>query len=131
MQSRTFKAANVTRWVRLPSGASGVRGTRLGWALMRPARSIDELKALRDFRVWLRPQSFLPVLLSRVVIGFAGSRDASLPEDRSVDTGRIEALDDRDLAALERAYRELNDYTSAEEGTRSDGMVYSERGAGP
>ena len=97
-------------WVRLRDD-----GARARWAAMRPARAVDELRSLWDFRVWLRPDSFPGVLLSRVVVGFASSTDERVPcgadlDASRVDVGRIEQLDVRDRDALERAYRQLNRY---------------------
>jgi hypothetical protein len=69
---------------------------------MRPATAADEMRALGDFRVALRPQSFLPVLLARVVPELGG-----LP---AVDVGIMERLSQRDLRFLESLYREMNGY---------------------
>jgi hypothetical protein len=104
-------------WVRLGNERQD-EGGRSHWAALRPARAIDELRSLRDFRVWLHPESFPAVLLSRVVVGFASLQDerAPRPEDLDgsrVDVGAIERLDASDRAELERAYRRLNSYAES------------------
>jgi len=96
------------RWVRLPVGRVGRRTA--SWASMRAARAIDELRALGDFRVWLRPESFTTVMLTRVVDGFATAPHDAAIVARRPDVGTIERLDPADRAALERAYRELQGY---------------------
>jgi hypothetical protein len=105
--------ARAERWVRLPAGWVDPDGVRHEWAAMRPARAADELRALRDFRVWLRPASFLPVLLARVVTRLApdGANRAAAREQ--VGVAVIEKLAPADLEALERAYRDLNGYAAA------------------
>ena len=100
----------VLLWVRLRD-----EGPRARWAAMRSARAIDELRSLRDFRVWLHPESFPAVLLSRVVVGFASLNDDRAPcvedlDGSRADVGRIERFDAPDRDTLERAYRQLNSY---------------------
>jgi len=90
------------RTVELPVGLADATGRRAREAVLRPARVRDEVRALEDFRVWMRPESFPAVLLARVVERIG----ATAP----VDAGLIERLDPRDRAALERAYDEMNDY---------------------
>ena len=62
----------------------------------------DEMVALRDFRVFLRADSFMKLMLVRSI-----SRLGSIAK---IDLGIIEKLSTRDLAALERLYRDLNGY---------------------
>ena len=81
----------------LGAGAEAVRRVTL-----RASRVEDEIRSLEDFRVLLRPESFLKVVLTRVIVAFG---------DRArVDVGFLERLDPADLRALEDAYRELNGY---------------------
>jgi hypothetical protein len=69
---------------------------------MRPSTAGDEIRVLGDFRVHLRPQAFLTVILSRVIIELG-----TLP---GVHVGIVERLSSADLSRLERLYRELNHY---------------------
>ena len=73
---------------------------------LRPATGRDEIRALQDFRVFLRPDSFPRVLLSRVI--------TQLGPLTRVEPGLLERLDDEDLRFLEDAYREMNGYPSGE-----------------
>jgi hypothetical protein len=94
----------------LPRGYSRAGGERHREGFMRPATARDEMRCLSDFRVHLRPESALPVVLARVV-----TRLGSLPR-REIDPGLFERLGGDDLRALETLYRELNGYeASAEE----------------
>ena len=69
--------------------------------VLRPSTAADEMRVLGDFRVHLRPEAFLTVMLSRVI------ELESLPE---VHVGVVERLSSADLAQLESLYRQLNDY---------------------
>ncbi len=71
---------------------------------MRPASARDEMQALGDFRVHLRPESFPAVLLARVVVRLGRLERAH------VNAGLIERLEDGDREHLERLYREINGY---------------------
>jgi len=75
---------------------------------MRPATALDELRAFSDFRVCLRSDSFLTILLARVVVELAAEPTAGTGV--SIDLTALETLDAEDLSALERQYRELNHY---------------------
>ena len=86
----------------LPDGHVDRAGERHRSGRMRPAQARDEARALSDFRVALRPESFLPVVLARVV--------TQLGAIRSPDVGVLERLSASDLETLERLYRELNGY---------------------
>ena len=66
---------------------------------MRAPRVRDELRALEDFRVYLWPERLRDVLLARVITRF-GARD-------SVAVERLAELAEDDIAALERAYLDL------------------------
>ena len=89
------------REFRLPSGLES-RGRRQRDGVLRPATAQDELRALRDFRVCLRPESFLHLMLARTIVRL-GDLDR-------VDVRDVERLDGADQAALEIEYRELNGY---------------------
>lgn len=69
---------------------------------MRPATAADEIRVLGDFRVHLRPDAFLSVVLSRVITELG-----TLP---GIHVGIVERLSSGDLERLERLYRELNHY---------------------
>ncbi len=87
----------------------GVRH-REGW--MRPATALDEMRVLGDFRVHLRPQAFLSVLLARVI--------TRLGSIERVDAGVIDRLCEEDRQGLERLYRTCNGYPAGD-GGRDDG----------
>lgn len=91
--------------VRLENGLQGADGRRHRAARLRPARVRDELRALQDFRVHLRPELFPFVLLSRVI--------TRLGMMRKVDAGALQALDSHDLDLLCQAYRRANEYGEA------------------
>ncbi len=89
---------------------------------MRPARVGDELRGLRDFRVYLRPDAFLRVMLARTVSPFG--------EHARLDAGMIDRLSERDRRQLEALYAELNGYDDrggdggvTDDGSRGDGTV--------
>lgn len=86
----------------LPVGYTDASGARHRAGLLRPARARDEVRALADFRVHLRPGAFLDIVLARTI-----ERLGSLER---VDVGTVERLCPEDRAALERLYRELNGY---------------------
>jgi hypothetical protein len=69
---------------------------------MRCARARDEVRALEDFRVFLRPAAFLDVILARTLV--------RLGDLERVDVGIVERLSQRDRALLEGLYREQNGY---------------------
>jgi hypothetical protein len=94
--------------VTLPVGWRDGAGRLHREVLMRAARVRDEILALEDFRVHLRPESFAPVLLARVI--------QALGSQRRVSAGVLERLDPADLRALESAYRALNAYAPEGEG---------------
>jgi hypothetical protein len=91
----------------LPDGYVDGAGSRHRDGFMRPATLLDETRALRDFRVYLNPELFLSVVLSRVV-GRLGGVD-------SVDPGRIDGLSEEDRRFLEGIYRRLNGYPPSRE----------------
>ena len=72
---------------------------RSGFLRLSTAR--DEMRVLGDFRVHLRPEAFLTVMLSQVL------ELGTLPE---VNVGVVERLSSSDLTRLESLYRQLNDY---------------------
>ena len=86
-------------------------------ARMRPARVADELRALEDFRVWLRPDRLSSVLLARVVV--------EIGDVAEVDVGLLESLSSTDRQRLECAYVQLNGY----EASASDSADERERGS--
>lgn len=94
----------------LPCGYSRGGGERHREGFMRPATARDEMRCLSDFRVHLRPESALPVVLARVV-----TRLGSLPR-REIDPGLFERLGEDDLRVLEALYRELNGYDAESTG---------------
>ncbi len=83
-------------------GYRDARGARHREGVIKPATARDEMRALQDFRVYLRPESFLTLVLARTIV--------RLGEHVKVDVALVESLCDRDLAALEKLYRELNAY---------------------
>ena len=86
----------------MPVGYRDARGARHREGVIKPATARDEMRALQDFRVYLRPESFLTLMLVRTVV--------RLGDRAGVDVALVESLCDRDLAVLERIYRELNAY---------------------
>ena len=87
-------------------GYVDAEGRRHRDGVIRAARARDEMAALRDFRVYLRPRSFLAVMLARTV--------ESLGELESVEVGTFDRLREGDLDLLESLYRELNGYALVE-----------------
>ena len=87
---------HAPRWYRDPTGAVHRDG------VLRSAKARDELRALGDFRVHLRPEAFLDVVLPRVIVRLGGLA--------LVDAGVVERLTPADREVLERAYREMNGY---------------------
>jgi hypothetical protein len=94
--------------VTLPVGWRDGGGRLHREVTMRAARVRDEILALEDFRVHLRPDSYAPVLLARVV--------RTVGSQLRVSAGVLERLDPADLRALEAAYRALNAYGPGGEG---------------
>ncbi|MBN1443532.1 MAG: hypothetical protein JXA90_12550 [Planctomycetes bacterium] len=88
--------------LRLSKGLRGPDGKCHRAARLRPARVRDEIRALEDFRVHLRPELFPLVLLSRVI--------TRLGLLRKVDPGSLQALDPQDLDLLCDAYLRSNAY---------------------
>lgn len=86
----------------LPEGYADASGRRHRDVVMRLATARDEMCALSDFRVHLRPDWFLPVILSRIVL--------RLGDLEGVSVRILERLGEADRAALERAYREAHGY---------------------
>ena len=64
------------------------------------------MRALLDFRVHLRSESFLPIILAQVTV-----RLGELPRP---DPGIFERLSPADLRLLESLYREMNGYPALE-----------------
>ena len=60
------------------------------------------MRTLQDFRVHLRPESFLPLMLARTIL--------RLGDLERVDVRQVESLSASDLDVLEEVYRELNGY---------------------
>ncbi len=69
---------------------------------LRTATAKDEMRTLQDFRVHLRPESFLPLMLARTIL--------RLGDLERVDVRQVETLSASDLDVLEEVYRELNGY---------------------
>lgn len=86
----------------LPDGYRDPTGAVHRDGVLRPARAREELRALGDFRVHLRPEAFLDVVLPRVIV--------RLGDLATVDAGVVERLTPADREVLERAYREMNGY---------------------
>lgn len=94
------------RRFRLPVGFRDSRGHRQRDGVLRTATAKDEMRALQDFRVHLRPESFLPLMLARTIV--------RLGDLTGVDVRLVESLCGRDLNELEEVYRELNGYPARE-----------------
>jgi hypothetical protein len=86
----------------LPDGYVDGEGHRHRHGTIRPALARDEILVLGDFRVYLREDAFLDVMLARVV--------QRLGDLERVHVGIIERLSPSDRDLLERLYREINDY---------------------
>lgn len=89
----------------LRSGAPE-RRHRVGALLAASAK--DEMRVLQDFRVYLRPESFLHLMLARTI--------TRLGDLERVDVSQVETLSRADLAVLEETYRELNGYAAGSSG---------------
>lgn len=90
------------RAIRLRHGWQDETGHRWTRCVMRPARVRDEVRALGDFRVFLRPESLTHVLLARVIVGLENGERA--------DVGFLEGLNAEDVLLLKEAYCEINGY---------------------
>ncbi|MCZ6793904.1 MAG: hypothetical protein O7J95_09870 [Planctomycetota bacterium] len=97
------------------------QGTVYRQVRLRPARAIDEIRALEDFRVYLRPERFPHVLLARVI--------TQLGPLTRVDPGLLERLDPHDMRLLEATYRQMNGYVLDARRPSGDGRR-RERGRG-
>ena len=86
----------------LQDGYAAPGGARHREGILRPATARDEVRALLDFRVHLRPESFLPIILAQVTV--------RLGQLSRLDPGIFERLSLADLQLLEGLYRELNGY---------------------
>jgi hypothetical protein len=86
----------------LEEGLRDASGRRHREGSLRPATARDEMQSLADFRVFLRPESVLAVVLARTV--------TRLGDLSPIDVGVIDALGAADRAVLERLYRDLNGY---------------------
>ncbi len=89
----------------LPDGYRDPRGRVHRTGCMRLATAGDEARALSDFRVHLRPEAFLSVILPRVVV--------RLGDLERLDAGIVDRLSEADLVELGRLYAELNGYTGS------------------
>lgn len=91
----------------LPTAFDDGDGRTIEHGVMRRAEPASEIDAIRDFRVFLDPANFVPVLLSKV-----------LRFDRigAVSPELLSRLPESHLKHLERLYRELNDYPTEERG---------------
>ena len=83
-------------------GYTDRQGTCHREGAMRPATARDETRALSDFRVHMRPESFLSVILPQVILRLGGLK--------KIDAGVVDRLSPADRAFLERLYREVNGY---------------------
>lgn len=86
----------------LPQGYLDSSGVLHRDGVLRPATLREEVGALSDFRAHLYPESFLSVLLAKVI-----RRLGTLP---SVDSGVFERLPECDRIHLESLYRTMNGY---------------------
>ena len=86
----------------LQQGFQDDRGAWHREGILRAATARDEMRVLSDFRVYLRPEWFLPLAIAATVV-----RLGTLPR---VDVGIIERLSETDRSRLEGLYRELNGY---------------------
>jgi len=86
----------------LPKGFTDPDGKVYRKVTLRPARVRDEIRALEDFRVYLRPESLPHVLLARVI--------TALGPLRQLEPGLLERLPPEDLTVLEMTYRDMNEY---------------------
>lgn len=96
-------------------GLRDAGGRRARECALRVATASDEMRALQDFRVHLRPESFLTLMLARTV--------TRLGHSTRVDVRLLESLCAADLQALEDVYRELNGYPARDAGTDKDGRT--------
>ena len=88
----------------LPGGYRDRRGRLHRDGVMRASTARDEMRALADFRVHLRPEAYLSVVLSRTVV--------RLGDLEAVHVGVVEEMGAPDRAHLEQVYRRLNGYAS-------------------
>jgi hypothetical protein len=90
----------------LPQGYRDSAGVWHREGRLRPALVREEIRAQADFRVYLRPESFLNIMLAQVVL--------RLGHLEKVDVGIVERLPAEDRALLQRLYREMNGYLPGE-----------------
>lgn len=86
----------------LPEGYTDRAGRTHREGAFRLATARDEMLALSDFRVHLRPEWFLPAIFGRIAVRLGGIERPS--------AGVFERLGEADRAELERAYREAHGY---------------------
>jgi hypothetical protein len=98
----------TARSFRLPQGFAAGSGKLHQEVQLRPARVRDELRALEDFRVYLRPEALPFILLSRTI--------TRLGDLGKVGAGRLESLAPADRLFLESCYREMNGYGGGDDG---------------
>ena len=92
--------ADADHRVELPRGWRDAAGKLHTTCVLRPARVRDEVRALGDFRVVLRPESLPLILLARVAL--------RLGDQERVDVGLLERLAQEDVRCLEETYCEMN-----------------------
>lgn len=98
----TREAGGETWAFELPGGYVDAAGGVHREGRIRRALARDEARALGDFRVSMRPEAYLELLLARTVV--------SLGSLKPLDAGLFQRLDREDLRYLEDLYRRTNGY---------------------
>ncbi len=98
MSRRTCVSFELRDGVRDPTDRTARRG------VLRAATVRDEMAVLRDFRVYLRPEAFLTLMLARTI--------EPQGDFHSADVQTLQQLTDEDFGYLGNLYAELNDYPS-------------------
>jgi hypothetical protein len=89
----------------LPHGHVDREGAVHRHGRLRAATTADEIRALGDFRVHLWPETYLSVVLARLIVELGGIE--------TIHAGLLQGLDAEDRAHLEGLYREMNGYPAA------------------
>ena len=76
----------------LPVGLVDSAGRRHRCGTLRTAAARDEVRTLQDFRVHLRPESFLPLMLARTIVRLGDLERLDVPQLESLCAADLDVL---------------------------------------